>query len=944
LRPFEPDEDHLFFGREKEIDDLMRRLRFNRFLGVTGTSGCGKSSLVRSGLLPSLESGMMVQAGSSWRMAVMRPGEDPLGHLAAALDAPDVLGDEDAEFASTHRVMLEATLRRGTRGLVQAVRQAHLPPHDNVLILVDQFEELFRFRRLRDSGTSGNEAVAFVKLLLEAVNQTDLPIYVVLTMRSDFIGDCMDYPGLPEALNESQYLVPRMTRDELRSAITGPIAVAGGQIAPRLVLRLLNDTGDERDDLPLLQHALMRTWEHWTERRSDGRPMDIADYEAIGTMETALSRHAEEAFQEAGPASQRTTELVFRALTDTFSDPRGVRRPTSIAELAAISGAPESDVVRLVEIFRRPGRSFLMPPVPVPLSSRTIVDVSHESLLRCWDRLQEWAQAERQSAAIYVRLAREATWHEEGEAGLWGDPELELGLRWRREHGPTAAWARRYDSAFDRAIAFLDRSEQERARQRAERRAARIRRLVVAWGTAAVLLVLLVIANRQRLAATAERNRAEQNLQIAADAVDQLLVSIDRDPATIGADVPAMQQLRRELLERARPFYDEFLQQSPSDAILSGLAVAHLRLGHINRMLNDTAAAIGEYERAITAFGNLADRNPADPDHRRSLAAAHNWLGETLRLGPETHARAEAAYGRALELQAELLRQDPSSPVHARELARTHYNRGILHGQAAVPGEEAFDRADADFREAIRLLESLPSLEGDPQASQDLGRAVNNLGTLLANDDSRGAEARTFYDRAVELHEGLVARRPDNREYKLELAQFSNNLSDLMRRSGDVQQAEARNQRARALIEELARPAPSLGIERADGHNLRGHILQARSATEALAEYRASLRVFEDLAQSVDVVHLPNYHARFGDLLFNLGSLSQERPSLAAASGLLAEATRAYVALGERALAAGLTAPAERMMASLAALEPELAERDRRAVAALSEDLRRKVR
>ncbi len=189
-----------------------------------------------------------------------------------------------------------------------------------------------------------------------------------------------------------------------------------------------------------------------------------------------------------------------------------------------------------------------------------------------------------------------------------------------------------------------------------------------------------------------------------------------------------------------------------------------------------------------------------------------------------------------------------------------------------------------------------------------------------------------------------MARRPDNRQYKLELAQFSNNLADLLRRSGDTDQAEARNQRARDLIEELARPAPSLGIERADAHNLRGHILQARSTTEALAEYRASLRAFEDLAQNVDVVHLPNYHARFGDLLYNLGSLSQERPSLAAASGLLADATRAYVALGERALAAGLIAPVERMVENLAALESELAERDRRAVAALSEDLRRKIR
>ena len=93
LRPFEAEEDHLFFGREKEIDDLLRRLRVHRFLSVIGTSGCGKSSLVRSGLIPSLHSGLMVKAGSSWRIAMMRPGEDPIGASRRPRSTcPDVLG------------------------------------------------------------------------------------------------------------------------------------------------------------------------------------------------------------------------------------------------------------------------------------------------------------------------------------------------------------------------------------------------------------------------------------------------------------------------------------------------------------------------------------------------------------------------------------------------------------------------------------------------------------------------------------------------------------------------------------------------------------------------------------------------------------------------------------------------------------------------------------
>ncbi len=140
LRPFEADEDHLFFGREKEIDELLRRLRTTRFLSVVGTSGSGKSSLIRSGLIPSLYSGLMVKAGAGWRVATMRPGEDPIGHLAAALSPPEVIGSSDPELIGTQPVLLEASLRRSVMGLVEAVRLARLPRGENVLVVVDQFE------------------------------------------------------------------------------------------------------------------------------------------------------------------------------------------------------------------------------------------------------------------------------------------------------------------------------------------------------------------------------------------------------------------------------------------------------------------------------------------------------------------------------------------------------------------------------------------------------------------------------------------------------------------------------------------------------------------------------------------------------------------------------------------------------------------------------------
>ncbi len=138
------------------------------------------------------------------------------------------------------------------------MRRAALPPAAGLLVVVDQFEELFRFRHNLQIESADRAAGVYVGMLLEAVRRRDLPIYVVLTLRAEYLGHCTEFPGLAEAINDGQYLVPRMSRAERRAAIVGPAKAAGAEVAPRLVERLLDDVGDNPDQLPILQHALMR--------------------------------------------------------------------------------------------------------------------------------------------------------------------------------------------------------------------------------------------------------------------------------------------------------------------------------------------------------------------------------------------------------------------------------------------------------------------------------------------------------------------------------------------------------------------------------------------------------------------------------------------------------------------------------------------------------------
>jgi TolA-binding protein len=470
LRPFETEEYRLFFGREGQSDALIERLQRSRFLAVVGTSGSGKSSLVRAGLLPALRGGMMAGAGAGWRIAVMRPGHDPLGNLARVLTEDGVLAEAGGGLPRAEaEAVVEATLRRGSLGLVEAARRARLSEREKLLVVVDQFEELFRFRSARAAASTGDDASAFVKLLLEAAQQRELSIYVVLTMRSDFLGDCAQFQGLPEAINDGQYLIPRQTRDERRVAIVGPVRVSRARMSEPLVSRLLNDVGDNPDQLPILQHALMRTWDYWSAHRRDGEPLGLADYEAIGTMSDALSRHADEAWGElTDERSRRTAEILFKALTERGADNREIRRPTRLEEICEIAGASEAEVVAVVAVFRREGRSFLMPPAGVALDADTVIDISHESLIRNWERLKAWVAEEAQSARIYRRLAEAAVLHRDGEEGLLQDPGLQIALDWREKNNPNAAWGRRYHPEFDAAIAYLEESRAARDAAAAE--------------------------------------------------------------------------------------------------------------------------------------------------------------------------------------------------------------------------------------------------------------------------------------------------------------------------------------------------------------------------------------------------------------------------------------------------------------------------------------------
>ncbi len=641
LRPFRIEESHLFFGREGQSEDVLAKLAKNKFVAVIGASGSGKSSLMYCGLVPILYGGFITEAGSRWRIVTTRPGNSPVENLAHAIQAISPGQKEDQELQKS---VSQAVLMRSSKGLAECIQQLKLPPNENVLLLVDQFEELFRYKASREDVSTINESESFVSLLVEAVRQTDVPVYIVLTMRSDFIGDCSQFQELTDLINNSNYLVPQMTRDDFREAVMGPVAVGGAKIEPMLVQQLLNEVGDNPDQLPILQHAMMRTWEYWKELNDPNKPIGLSDYEAIGKMEKALSEHANEAFDELSQEGKRTCESLFKTLTEKGSDNRGIRHPTRVEVIAAIAHASAENVMEVVEKFRATGRSFLTPSAEIPLNKDSVIDLSHESLMRIWNNLIIWVGEEASAVQMYNRLAEASEMFQEGKTGLWRPPDLQLAISWRQKQKPTLEWAGRYNPAFERAMVYLETSEKEfiaeeenkiRMQKRALRRT-RVTALVL--GAAAILSLGFMLwafiqqaeAEKQRILADERKVEADGQRTIAEDKTVEAEKSAEE--ARLSAEVA--------ISERAIADSAKIVAQDNEQKAVEQEGIAKNEAARAEREKENAEKSA---EEAIQAQ-KLEVIAKQDASRRRMLSIAQSMAVKSLQIDQDTSLKGLLAY------------------------------------------------------------------------------------------------------------------------------------------------------------------------------------------------------------------------------------------------------------------------------------------------------------
>ncbi|MFE0021156.1 helix-turn-helix domain-containing protein [Amycolatopsis sp. NPDC059021] len=520
LAAFGPADAPWFFGRQRAIDDLVKRLAESLTgelpLVMLGASGAGKSSLLAAGLLPALARGVLpVPDSATWPVLAITPATHPT----------TVLAEETATLLGVPAEDLRDGIDSASFG--SAVRTALGPDDRRLLVIVDQFEEVFTLCE------SEEQRQRFIGALFAAARPgahgEQAAALVVLGVRADFYRSCLAYPELLRAVQDNQFALGAMDRAELVEAITAPARAAKLAVEPGLVELLLRDlgmaigsgreaAGYEPGVLPLLSHALLATWQE----RENGT-LTVVGYQRTGGVYGAVAATAERVYNRLDPAAQQAARRVLLRLVRVGENGEDTRRRVDRDRLVGDTAQHEPVMIALEALVS--ARLLTL--------DRTSVEITHEALLRAWPRLSDWIDADRTGLHTHQRLVEAAE--------AWDRQGRQAGLTYR---GAALAGAREWREAHEDELTPVERDFLHGSAREERKGIRRLRKLVAAL-TVSVVLTTVVggMALVQRQNAITERDVATSR-----QAAERASGLLDTDPSLAGqlavaayrmADTPA---------------------------------------------------------------------------------------------------------------------------------------------------------------------------------------------------------------------------------------------------------------------------------------------------------------------------------------------------------------------------------------------------------------------
>ena len=572
-----------FHGRSAVTSELVDAVSTRGLVAVVGPSGVGKSSVVRAGLLPALRGGA-VEGSDTWLIASCVPGSHPFERLATAL----------MTVASNVPHDLEQSLRSDERSLIKAVER-YLPADSELLLVIDQFEELFTLT------TDEDARERFLEVLRASVEDPRAPVRILVTVRADFFDRPLRHPRFGELLRAGTVPISAPTEDEMRSIITQPAAGVGVEFESGLVERMLAEVMGQAGALPLVEFALTEIFE---QRETDRLTLDA--YESSGGVAAALARRTEEIFTSLDPVDQSVAREVFmRLVTPGEEGGRDTRHRLRRTELIRLG--LEADAVD--RVLGRFGDHRLLTFDRDEITRGSTVEVAHEALLREWPRLTGWIDTHRQELVLRNRLAvAVGDWEESGR----DDSHLLAGGRLAQHE----AWAETAElplSGPERDLLTQSRLAEE------ARLAGRRRRRRLTMGGFAAAAVVGVILALVALQASRQANENEQQALAAADEAEAARAEAQESAEEAQAN-EALAEEERRAADEQRDLAEGravvaavpgFIDSDPQLSLLLSIEAA--------RLLGDVPSVRAALRQSLAFQPVYEEIDPAEEDFDRPI-------------------------------------------------------------------------------------------------------------------------------------------------------------------------------------------------------------------------------------------------------------------------------------------------------------------------------------
>jgi RecA/RadA recombinase len=500
IRPYSRQESHWFFGRKRQLDDLLVLLQTQRIINLVGPAGSGKTSLIEAGLVPILEKGHPGISGRDWAICSFRPGISPIANLSHALTTPDLLFP-GLSPASSDAHYFESIIRKSNKGIIDIYKNSDIAGKKNLLLIVDQFEDIFLHEELNSS-----EINIFIDNLLRPSKEVRTAIYVLFVLRSENAGGLFAYRRFQEQLTDGQYLLPRLRKTELGEIIEESFKFKGVSLDKSTLDYLTK----EYVDLTHLQFLLFKAFEHNVSK------IDAQLFRDLGGISNCLNQEFDQLYHEQNEPEKILLNKWFRAISNGENN-----YSISYERSAKLCECSIEDFQKVILPFNSNGRYWLdiIPPVISPIKpaffNRHLIRLKYPQIFTNWPLFNQWTEKERQSKDELLNLVSGALKYESGSTGLLKQPDLDIALKWLSAENPSSVWAERYTADFPKAIQFLKSSEiafqdEIAAKELAQKNKIKtIRKRFAVISSVALVVIVIVLG----LYVDAQRANAEAQIQ-----------------------------------------------------------------------------------------------------------------------------------------------------------------------------------------------------------------------------------------------------------------------------------------------------------------------------------------------------------------------------------------------------------------------------------------------